>query len=221
MASLIQESDGRRRIQFYNGNGDRRSIGLGSISERNAKRICDKVEQLVEHSITGIVLDPEVSRWVAGLDDRLHRKLVKVGLTEPREPVADAAETASTLKLVEFFDEYLAGCRDLKKSSLTVYGNVRRNIIEFFGDDRLLADITEFDADNWRRFLKSKSYAEATINRRCGVIKTVVRAAVRHRIILANPFDHLPTTVRGNPQKRRMISVEDIERIQESCPSAC
>ena len=223
MASLIQEQDGRRRIQFYDGNRKRRSIGLGSISERNAERIRDKVEQLVEHSVTGTPLDSEVSRWAAGLDDKLFGKLVKAGLTEAREPANDQSESepdSSPVTLIEFFDEYLSQCGDLKKSSITVYTNVRRNFIEFYGESKTLVSITEFDADNFRRFLKGRDYADATVNRRCGVAKTVAKAAVRHRLIPANPFEHLPTTVNGNPKKRRMISREVIERVLEVCPSA-
>ena len=223
MASLIQEKDGRRRIQFYDGNGKRRSIGLGSISERNAERIRDKVEQLVEHAVTGTPLDSDVSRWLAGLDGKLHEKLVKARLADARKSIdseIDAGVSTDDMKLIEFFDQYLSQCGDLKTSSLTVYGNVRRNFTEFFENGKTLAEITEFDADNFRRFLKSKGYADATVNRRCGVAKTVAKAAVRHRLIKSNPFEHLATTVNGNPQKRRMISRETIDSVLEACPSA-
>ena len=208
---ISKNANGQRRIQFYDGNGKRRSIGISSISERKAERIRDKVEQLVEQTVTGTPLSSEVSRWVAGLDDRMHAKLAKVGLTDNWEPteVASATECITgDIRPIEFFDQYLVQCGDLKPSSLTVYGNVRRNFIEFFDDGKALAAITEFDADNFRRFMKSKGYADATVNRRCGVAKTVAKAAVRHRLIQSNPFEHLAATVNGNPQKRRMISRE-------------
>lgn len=105
------------------------------------------------------------------------------------------------MALITFYDRYMSECGDLKKSSQSVYASVRRNLVEFFGLKKQLAEITEFDADSFRRFLKSKRYAEATTNRRCGAVKTIVRAAVRHRLIQTNPFDHLPTTVKGNAQK--------------------
>ena len=84
MASLFRLADGRKRIQFYDGNGKRRSVGLGSISNRNAERIRDKVEQLVEHCITQTPLDQSVSRWLVDLDEKLHAKLVKAGLAEAK-----------------------------------------------------------------------------------------------------------------------------------------
>ena len=36
----------------------------------------------------------------------------------------------------------------------------------------------EFDADNFRRFLKGVDYADATVNRRSGVAKTVTEGEV-------------------------------------------
>lgn len=223
MASLFRLADGRQRIQFYDGNGKRRSISLGSISNRNAERIRDKVEQLVEHRITQTPLDPSVSRWLASLDSRLHVRLFKAGVIEHHKSDGDGGSAADTPKdatLIEFFDRYMSECNDLKKSSRSVYGNVRRNLIEFFGVKKTLTAITEFDADNFRRFLKSKKYAEATMNRRCGAVKTVFRAAVRHRLLQSNPFEHLPTTVRGNARKRRMVTREEIDQIISVCPSA-
>jgi len=223
MASLFRLADGRKRIQFYDGNGKRRSVGLGSISDRNAERIRDKVEQLVEHRITQTPLDQSVSRWLVDLDEKLHTKLVKAGLTAAKAETLQAgpADVSSIeVTLTGFYDRYLSECSDLKQSSLSVYANVRRNLVEFFGVDKRIKEVTEFDADNFRRFLKSKNYADATTNRRCGAMKTVVRAAVKDRLIPANPFEHLPTTVNGNPSKRRMVSRDEIDRILEACPSA-
>ena len=223
MASLFRLADGRKRIQFYDGNGKRRSIGLGSISNRNAERIRDKVEQLVEHRITQTPLDQSVSRWLADLNDKLHAKLVKAELAERRKSNPESPlppDDPEGVTLITFYDRYMSECSDLKKSSQSVYASVRRNLVEFFGLKKKLTEITEFDADNFRRFLKSKRYAEATMNRRCGAVKTVVRAAVRHRLIQSNPFDHLPTTVKGNVQKRRMVTREETDRLLDVCPTA-
>ena len=166
MASLFRLADGRKRIQFYDGNGNRRSIGLGSISNRNAERIRDKVEQLVEHRITQTPLDQSVSRWLADLDDKLHAKLVKAELAKRQESNPESPSSSNDpegMALITFYDRYMSECGDLKKSSQSVYASVRRNLVEFFGIRKKLTEITEFDADNFRRFLKSKRYAEATM----------------------------------------------------------
>ena len=223
MASLIQEQDGRRRIQFYDGNRKRRNIGLGSISERNAERIRDKVEQLVEHSVTGTPLDGEVSRWAAGLDDKLYGKLAKAGLVETRERAAvDAAEShpSAGQMLGAFLTDYLAKRTDVKQGALTFYGHTQRNLEAFFGADKLLSDITEGDADDFRHFLKRDGLSDATVNRCCGLAKTFFRAAVRHRLLPANPFQDLDASPKSNSTRQRFIDREVIDRVIEVAPDA-
>ncbi|NQV26959.1 MAG: site-specific integrase [Rhodopirellula sp.] len=223
MASLIQEKDGRRRIQFYDGNRKRRSIGLGSISERNAERIRDKVEQLVEHAVTGTPLDSDVSRWVASLDDRMHSKLAKAGLDDSRpgqQPASRADESAIVQCLESFLNSYIEKRTDVKQGTRTFYGHTRRNLVDYFGADRALSEITEGDADDFRRYLIRELPSEATVNRRCGMAKTFFRAAVRHRLISSNPFKDLEASPKSNAARQRFIDRETIDRIIECAPDA-
>lgn len=223
MASLIQEKDGRRRIQFYDGKGIRRSIGLGSISDRNAERIRDKVEQLVEHVLTRTPLESDVSRWVIGLDDRMHTKLSKAGLVEARQASdaeSDNSAKPASVTLEAFLDEYLTKRTDVKQSTRTVYGQVRRNLLDCFEGSKLLVDFTPGDADDFVRYLKAKLPSEVTINRRCGLARTMFRSAVRHRLIGANPFEDVKAGTRGNSARQRFITREDIEVIAEKAPDA-
>jgi len=106
----------------------------------------------VEHIITGTALDRSISRWVAGLDHRLHRKLVNAGLADPREQ--DHEETGTSLDLRTFLKDYIARRTDLKDTSRTVYRNVERNLIDCFGGDFLLSQLTPGHGDEFARFLK-------------------------------------------------------------------
>lgn len=219
MASLFRLADGRKRIQFYDGNGKRRSIGLGSISNRNAERIRDKVEQLVEHRITQTPLDQSVSRWLAKLDAKLHARLVRAGLTKRREEAKTDANRQIVLK--EFLDSHLSKRTDLKPGTVTFYGHTCRNLISFFGARKLITRITEGDADDFRRYLSNEEkLSEATVNRRCNLAKTLFRAAVRHRLISANPFQDMSAGVRHNAERQRFIERSTIDRIIESAPDA-
>jgi integrase len=225
MASLIREKDGRRRIQFYDGNGKRRSIGLGSISDRNAERTRDKVEQLIEHATIGTALDPDVSRWVSGLDGRLHSKLSRAGLVEAQgSPDAGLAESKSNSgmpkTLLRFLDDYIEKRSDVKQGTRTFYGHTGRNLVAFFGAEKPLADITEGDADDFRRFLKRELPSDATVNRRCGLAKTFFRAAVRHRLIPSNPFQDLDASPKTNSERQRYIDRDTIARIMDAAPDA-
>ncbi|MDA1166334.1 MAG: tyrosine-type recombinase/integrase, partial [Planctomycetota bacterium] len=222
MASISKNANGQRRLQFYDGNGKRRSLGIGSISERNAERIRDKVEQLVEHAVTGTPLNQEVSRWVAGLDDRMHSKLVKVGLTDTRQPVINAidAKDDQPATLGDFLTEYLAKRTDVKESTRTVYGHVQRNLLGCFGSQKQLREITLGDSDDFVRFLKAEGLSSVTLNRRSSLAKTIFRSAHRHKLISANPFADVKAGTRTNSDRQRFISPEVIDLIIEQAPDA-
>src|SRR4051812_48809209 len=83
MASIVEEDNGRRRIEFVLGDA-RPKIRLGKISRKQAEAFKVKVEHLVSGSITGS-MDDETSRWVAGLDDKMHARLAALGLVKARQ----------------------------------------------------------------------------------------------------------------------------------------
>ena len=104
---------------------------------------------------------PETSQWVGNLDPSLHRKLVgkkrpdgsyTVGLTEPREPAVKTAPVT----LAAFLADYAAKRADVKSSTATVYGHTRRCLVEFFGADKPLAEVTPGGADDFARWLRKK-----------------------------------------------------------------
>ena len=48
MASVANDSNGRRRVQFVHTDGRRPSIRLGKVSQRTAESFARRVEQLLE-----------------------------------------------------------------------------------------------------------------------------------------------------------------------------
>ena len=63
----------------------------------------------------------------------------------------------------------------------------RRRLVEYFGKDKPLGEITEGDADDWIIWLKGK-YAGATVGRTVRRAQQFFRAALRKRAIPENPF---------------------------------
>jgi hypothetical protein len=88
MASVISDPNGRKRIQFVAGDGNRRAIRLGKATVRQAEAVKVKVEQLVlaATGVTGVV-DDETVDWLTGLNDAMYDKLAGVGLVGLRESV--------------------------------------------------------------------------------------------------------------------------------------
>ncbi len=192
MASVISDPNGRKRIQFMAGNGARRTIRLGKATMRQAESIKVRVEQLAlaATGATGVV-DEETIKWLAGLDDVMYEKLAAVGLVGRRD----------SLKLGAFLDGYIKDRHEVKAGTTTVYGHTRRNLLDYFGEDKLLRDITPGDADQWRLYLIGQGLALNTVRRRCGIAKQFFRAAGRRKLIAANPFEDLRSTVQGNPKR--------------------
>ena len=209
MASMISAPNGRKRIQFVAGDRTRKTIRLGKATRRQADGIKVKVEQLVlaATGITGVV-DDETSKWLTGLDEAMYDKLAAVGLVAERK----------SMRLGAFLDDYIRGRHDVKAGTITMYGHTRRNLIEFFGEDKLLRDITPGDADQWRSSLLEQRLGENTARRRCGLAKQFFRAAVRRKLLSSNPFEDLKTAVKGNPQRFYFVTQREAEKVLDACP---
>ncbi len=101
MATMGIDSGGRKRILFFDREGQRRTLRLGKLSERDAKTIKVHVELIVHAQITCESPPVDTSRWLADLDDALHARFRRFGLTNPRDEV----QTAS---LNQFVTDYIA-----------------------------------------------------------------------------------------------------------------
>src|SRR5262245_44940893 len=144
MASLYKNKAGERFIQFVDGSRKRRSVRLGKIPQKAAETIKAKVESLSAAIISQTSWDRETASWVAKLEPSLHDKLASVGLVPKRT-------TAQHSTLGPFLDAYLKGRSDVKGSTAIAYGHTRRCLIEYFGANKPLKDITPADGDDWRR----------------------------------------------------------------------
>src|SRR5262245_29014161 len=101
MASLSRDANGGARIQFVGADNRRRAIRLGKVTDRDAERVKEKVEQLNAAARAGIDPPARLVEWLQDVGDDLHAKLVKAGLAPPR---ATACPT-----LGEFLESYKAG----------------------------------------------------------------------------------------------------------------
>jgi integrase len=210
MASITRFKDGNRIIQFIAADGRRKTIRLGPVSLRVAEFLKVRVESLVSTSMSGCSLDPETSRWLAILDTLMLRKLSAVGLIPKSE----------IMTLGSFLDRYISSRTDAKAGTHKFFNNTRRNLIEFFGGDRPLRDITHGDADEWRIYLLDEGLADNTVRRRCGMARQFFRAAIRKNIITQNPFSDMRVTVLPNPARMFFISRAAAKKIFDACPDA-
>ena len=211
MASVINDPKGRKRLQFVAGDGSRRAIRLGKATMRQAEAVKVRIEQLVLASsgITGVV-DDETANWLSGLGERMYDRLAAVGLVAER----------SSAKLGAFLDAYIAERRDVKPGTATIYGHVKGNLTDFFGDNKPLREITPGEADSWRLYLVGLGLAHNTIRRRCGVAKQFLRAAGKRRLVSSNAFEELKSAMQGNPERFYFITQAEAQKVLDACPDA-
>ena len=109
----------------------------------------------------------------------------------------------------------------MKASTATVYGHTRRCLVEYFGADKPLVEITPGDADDWARWLHGQGLAENTARRRCGIAKQFFRAAERKRLIAENPFGDMKGVGVVKVREREFfLSRDDASKVLDACPDA-
>jgi hypothetical protein len=185
MASLSEnKSDGTRRILVVIGRR-LRTIHLGTMPEKKAAAVLEHVESLVATKATGSPREPQMTLWLASIDDTLHAKLAKLDFVTARVRPEDRDDK----RLGEFLSEYIAGRSDVKPRTILVMKHARDNLVEYFKADKLLGDITEGDGDEWRLWLMGKKHlSQNTAGRRCRCAKQFFRRAVKKKSIPVNPF---------------------------------
>jgi len=214
MASISKDPRGRKRVLFFDGNRDRKVLRLGKCSEKQALSFKVKLEALIAGRITGS-MDDETARWVSSLPDDMHERLVAAGLVQPRAK----SESKPQLSIGQLCDQYISDRTDVRTNTLAVFRQTRRNLVNFFGADKPVVDITEADADSWRRYLAREGLAEATARKRCGVAKQIVKSAIKQRLIASNPFGDLKSAAIGNPKRLYFVTRAEAEKVLAACPN--
>jgi integrase len=140
----------------------------------------------------------------------LAAKLSVVGLVPARQSAA----------LGPFLRSYVSGRTDVKRRSTLNYGMAVHSLLECFGESKPLRDFTEVDAERFRVWLKEQGYAEATVSRRVKYGRQFFSAALRRRLVTANPFLNVKAGNQANPDRFRFVTLEETEKLPDNCPDA-
>ena len=203
MASITNEPNGRRTIQFVIEDGRRRSIRLGKVSKRYAESVRARIEELQAAKKTGLPISTDLKAWLDQVSDQLHDRLTSAELVPERHRQG----------IEDFIYDYIESRTDTKASTRTVYGRAGKHLTEHFGPARLVQSIKPADADAFRIELDRRGLSEATVRRTIGIAKQFFRAAVRAGLITENPFADLVSTVQANPAKAYFITREEFDKV--------
>ena len=229
MASIANDGNGLRRIQFVDGAGQRRAVRLGKVPAKVAEHVLRRVEALVAHAIAGTAPDADLAGWLAAVPTVLYRRLVAVGLAAPR-PEDEPVEVVTVAMLCTAFKERAA----VKPGTAAAYGQTLDSLQAFYGAEKPITEITKASADLWRKAVATATehegkrkkrrttadgrLAPATVAKRVHVAKQVFGKAVAWGWLEKNPFEALRAGSQANPARAAYVAPETMEAILEACP---
>jgi hypothetical protein len=179
MASIGNDKHGVR-IQWTTSDGRRGGLRLGKVKQAAARVVCSHVDELLRANKLGISPAEGTVKWLNGIADDLHEKLVKAGLTGPR--------AEATTALSAFIDQFLASALHLKEITKTAFRVCHKRMVAFFGDCELRT-IDSDRAEAWLAWERAQGYADATIGRDLKRARQLFRRAVKKGIVRSNPFE--------------------------------
>ena len=212
MASIAHDPGGKRRILFVAPDGRRPAIRLGKVSQRSAEGIKYRVEQLLECLMLKRPMEADLAQWVTDLEPRMAKKLAAVGLIP--KPEAKAAAT-----LGPFIENYVKGRTDVKPATKEVWRQGEMGLVEFFGADKPVGEVTPGDADNYKLHLIGKKLAPMTVRKRLQFATMIFRAAMRRRLIPESPFADVSIKA-SMPDRSRFITPEETAAIWQPAPTS-
>jgi integrase len=215
MASISNDPGGRRRITFKNKDREHKTIRLGKVSRRLAEEVKIKVEAINAAATHGVAIDGETVEWLSKIGDALHAKFAKVGFVDFRKPSGARGQTV----LGEFLECYIAGRTDVKPRTRINLDLARRRLLEYFGADKALDQITAGDAKDWAIWLKGR-YARGTMGRTIKRAKQFFQAAIDKELISKNPFSKIKAPSQVNEARKFFVNQEAAYKVLEACPDA-
>ena len=212
MASISHDPrTGRRTVQFIGADGKRRSIRLGRVDKRQAEGVRGFIENLAAARLSGRAADPATAQWVSALLPVFHKRLVRAGLTEPREQ-----EQRPTV--AEWVLAFIAARPDVKPRTRINMRQTAKDMTEFFGAARL-DEVTPGDAEDFRTYLKSdRKLSEGTARRQVKRAKQFFAGAVKRRMLAENPFAGIKCGHYADAKRFHFVSREEARAVLDGCP---
>ena len=134
----------------------------------------------------------------------------RAALVHPRE----------TTQLDAFIQNYIDKRNDIKPGTRINLEGVKKRLIDFFGTDRKVQDITAGDAEDFRQALLGQGKAENTVQRAIGRARQFFGDAIRRGLIESNPFQGMAAAVKANPSRFHFVTREDAQLVLDACSDA-
>lgn len=215
MASLVTLPNGFRRLQYTDGEGERRTIYLGKMNKRDAETFRSRVESLLSSLFAGSSPDREVSLWVSNLPGKMKIKLAKHGLITGVE-IPEKIKVNTTPTVQEFFSQYVATMGKSKKpATLLNWRQATEQFLNYLPNNIRLNEITTGTVRDWVESMRP-TLAGTTLHKRFSICRQIFDYAIDHKQLRENPF----TAVKVKKPKTLVnveVSRETIEKVLKHC----
>jgi integrase len=191
--------------------GRRRSVRLGSMSDRDARRVLRHVNELEVARKLGRAPEPATSAWLAKLPLQTLSKISTVDLVDmPKSRPGTVGEYSSQFRA--------SRASDLKPSSKRAMNLSHQKIIDFFGKEARIDAISNTDARQFKTWMVESGLSEATSRKHIVNARSVFGAAIKDGIIGRNPFDGIKSAP-VSADKSNYITEAVTEQLIKSLPS--
>lgn len=211
MASIANDSGGRRRILFTAPDGKRMTLRLGKVPQRFAVGVKLRVEELLAAKLMSQPISTDTARWVAELDPTLADKLARVGL------IARADSTANPM-LSAFVTDWLSSRAEYKPASRRAWRQVTDALTTQFGNLRL-SELSRDDAEAYRQKMIADGLRATTIHKRLNHARMIFGDAVTQGLIERNPFLTVRHRAGDVSERRQFVPAADVLQVIEHCPN--
>ncbi len=158
----------------------------------------------------------------AGLSRRQANKLCQnLENTLNKKPgMADAAKAPA---LGIFADSYINSRTDLKAGTLYLHRLTRRYLIEFFGEQTRIDQITRAGARDWQtalskgQFSDDRPMAAPTVRGHIVNAKAMFRRGLDDDLILFNPFDKVTVSLPKIEKDWHYVSLDELDKLMDAC----
>ncbi|MEZ6141074.1 MAG: site-specific integrase [Zavarzinella sp.] len=210
MATIGNDTNGRKRILFVAPDGSRKTIRLGKCDKKNAEAIVRHVENLLASKMSGQPVPRETAAWLANAGEQLKDRLARAELIEP----------VQTMTVADFLNQW----QDNKKAaghkiaSMVAWGQTATELTKLFGN-RAIASLTHADGEKFRATMQNRGLRPTTISKRLGHSRQMLEDAVRLAHITVNPWTHVRQRSGDQSERRAYVSLDQIQQVIEHCPS--
>lgn len=221
MASLVFPKAANKgpSLQWYDSDGERRTLYLGKCPKRWAQDFTINCERLIQHAEFGDPLDRKTAAWLAELKPTWRAKLAAKGL----------AEAATIVSIEDLVDDCLRSAIDsgVQPSTMEKLHAAAVNLYEYFGRGRSVHAVTPGDAadyagwlrQNGRRDGRGTQLAASTTGKQLKTVSGFFRRAVNKEIARRNPFEGLAREAPG-ADAQQYVPCEVVARVLRHCEPA-